>query len=102
MYSLPIGGATVTDGTSGHRKGVVLESCAMATGHASPRTRLELLHGTLDSMVLQTLDTTGPHRGDGLARRIEPTSGDILRLNEGTVDAALAGLIARLRGAEQG
>lgn len=119
----------------------------MAKGHASPRTKLELLQGTLDLMVLQTLDTMGPQHGYGIARRIEQTSGDILKLNEGTVYAALmrlqhrrwisaswgtseanrkakfyaitvagkrqlareveawdqlAGLVARLRGAEQG
>ena len=74
----------------------------MAKGQASPRTKLRLLQGTLDSMVPQTSDTMGPQQGDGITRRIEPTSGDILKLNEGTVDAALAGLIARLRGAEQG
>ena len=116
----------------------------MAKGHAA---RLELLQGTLDLLVLQTLDTMGPQHGYGIARRIEQTSGDILKLNEGTVYAALmrlqhrrwlsaswgasdanrkakfyaitaagkrqlareveawdqlAGLIARLRGAEQG
>src|SRR5688572_32878301 len=57
----------------------------MATG----RDRLELLQGTLDFMVLQTLDNMGPQHGYGLARRIEQISEDILRLNEGTVYAAL-------------
>ena len=57
----------------------------MATG----RDRLELLQGTLDFMVLQTLDSMGPQHGYGLARRIEQVSEDILRLNEGTVYAAL-------------
>jgi transcriptional regulator len=61
----------------------------MAKGHASPGTKLELLQGTLDLMVLQTLDTMGPQHGYGIARRIEQTSGDILKLNEGTVYAAL-------------
>ena len=119
----------------------------MAKGHASPGTKLELLQGTLELMVLQTLDTMGSQHGYGIARRIEQTSGDILKLNEGTVYAALmrlqhrrwisatwgtseanrkakfyaitaagrrqlvreveawdqlAGLVARLRGAEQG
>jgi PadR family transcriptional regulator PadR len=54
-----------------------------------PGTKLELLQGTLDLMVLQTLDTMGAQHGYGIARRIEQTSGDILRLNEGTVYAAL-------------
>ena len=135
------------DVSYGHRKGVVLASCAVAKGQANAGTRLELLQGTLDLMVLQTLDSMGPQHGYGIARRIEQVSGDILTLNEGTVYAALmrlqqqrwisaswgaseanrrakfyaitpagrrqlarevaawdqlAGLIARLRGAEQG
>ena len=67
----------------------MLDSYAMAKGHASRGTKLELLQGTLDLMVLQTLDTMGPQHGYGIARRIEQTSGDILKLNEGTVYAAL-------------
>jgi PadR family transcriptional regulator, regulatory protein PadR len=61
----------------------------MAKGGAERGSRLELLQGTLDLMVLQTLDTMGPLHGYGIARRIEQTSGDILKLNEGTVYAAL-------------
>jgi len=61
----------------------------MAKGRANPRTKLELLQGTLDLMVLQTLDTLGPQHGYGLARRIEQMSDDILKLNEGTVYAAV-------------
>jgi PadR family transcriptional regulator PadR len=45
--------------------------------------------GTLDLMVLQTLDTMGPQHGYGIARRIEQMSNDILKLNEGTVYAAV-------------
>ena len=52
-------------------------------------TKLELLQGTLDLMVLQTLDTMGPQHGYGIARRIEQMSDAILKLNEGTVYAAL-------------
>ena len=61
----------------------------MAKDGAERGSRLELLQGTLDLMVLQTLDTMGPLHGYGIARRIEQTSGDILKLNEGTVYAAL-------------
>jgi PadR family transcriptional regulator len=126
---------------------MVLVSCAMAKGHANGGVRVEVLQGTLDLIVLQTLDGMGPQHGYGIARRIEQVSDDILKLNEGTVYAALlrlqhrrwisaswgasennrkakfyaitvagrrqlarevetwdrlAGLIARLRGAEQG
>jgi transcriptional regulator len=61
----------------------------MAKGHASRGAKLELLQGTLDLMVLQTLDTMGPQHGYGIARRIEQMSDAILKLNEGTVYAAL-------------
>ena len=59
----------------------------MAKGH--PDTKLEVLQGTLDLMVLQTLDSIGPQHGYGIARRIEQVSDDLLKLNEGTVYTAL-------------
>src|SRR5262249_39264430 len=49
----------------------------------------EVLQGTLDLMVLKTLDVLGPLHGFGIARRIEQVSGDVLRLNEGTVYTSL-------------
>jgi len=61
----------------------------MAKGQTNTGSKLELLQGTLDLMVLQTLDTLGPQHGYGIARRIEQMSHDILKLNEGTVYAAL-------------
>ncbi|MGH9373872.1 MAG: PadR family transcriptional regulator [Vicinamibacterales bacterium] len=61
----------------------------MAKGQTNGGTRLEVLQGTLDLMVLQTLDSMGPQHGYGIARRIEQVSHDILKLNEGTVYAAL-------------
>lgn len=54
-----------------------------------PKNRLELLQGTLDLMVLKTLDALGPQHGYGVARRLEQLSADALRLNEGTVYASL-------------
>jgi PadR family transcriptional regulator len=51
--------------------------------------RLEVLQGTLDLMVLQTLDSMGPQHGYGIARRIEQISEDLLKLHEGTVYASL-------------
>ena len=59
------------------------------------RSKLDLLQGTLDLMVLQTLDTMGPQHGYGLARRIEQRSGDDVLLNQGTIYAALVRLQQR-------
>jgi PadR family transcriptional regulator len=54
-----------------------------------PKDRSEVLQGTLDLMVLKTLDALGPLHGYGVARRIEQLSEEMLRLNEGTVYASL-------------
>ena len=54
-----------------------------------PKNRSEVLQGTLDLMVLKTLDALGPMHGYGIARRIEQISEEMLRLNEGTVYASL-------------
>ena len=51
--------------------------------------RAELLQGTLDLMVLKTLDVMGALHGFGIARRIEQVSDHALQLNEGTVYASL-------------
>ena len=55
----------------------------------------EVLQGTLDLMVLQTLDALGPLHGYGIARRIEQISQDVLQLNEGTLYTALMRLQER-------
>jgi transcriptional regulator len=49
----------------------------------------EVLPGTLNLLVLKTLDTLGPLHGYGIARRIEQMSGDLLELNQGTLYPAL-------------
>jgi PadR family transcriptional regulator, regulatory protein PadR len=54
-----------------------------------PPANSEVLQGTLDLMVLKTLDVLGPLHGYGIARRLEQVSEDVLRLNEGTVYASL-------------
>jgi len=41
-------------------------------------TKSDILQGTLDLMVLQTLDAMGPQHGYGVARRIEQISEDML------------------------
>jgi len=65
----------------------------MAKRPAADRT--DVLQGTLDLMVLKTLETMGPLHGYGIARRIEQMSDDALKLNEGTVYAALMRLLHR-------
>ena len=56
---------------------------------ATTKDRSEVLQGTLDLMVLKTLDALGPLHGYGIARRLEQVSDDRLRLNEGTVYTSL-------------
>ena len=51
--------------------------------------KTDILQGTLDLMVLKTLDALGPLHGYGIARRIEQISDSVLQLNEGTVYTAL-------------
>ena len=53
---------------------------------------MDVLQGTLDFMVLQTLESMGSLHGYGIARRIEQVSDDLLKLNEGTVYASLTRL----------
>jgi transcriptional regulator len=60
-----------------------------------PESKLDLLQGTLDVMVLQTLAVMGPQHGYGIARRIEQVSGDEIMLNQGTIYASLIRLQQR-------
>src|SRR6202163_978352 len=60
---------------------------------ASPRG--EVLQGTLDLIVLKTLDTMGPLHGYGIAQRIQQVSLDLLQLNQGTLYPALLRLEQR-------
>ena len=58
-------------------------------------SKLELLQGTLDLMVLQILATLGSLHGYGIARRIEQVSGNEILLNQGTIYASLVRLQQR-------
>jgi transcriptional regulator len=51
--------------------------------------KLDVKQGTLALMILRTLDVLGPLHGYGVARRIEETSGNRLKLNYGTLYPAL-------------
>ena len=57
--------------------------------------QLEMLKGTLDLMVLQTLQAMGALHGYGIARRIEQISRDAILLNQGTIYASLVRLQQR-------
>ena len=58
-------------------------------------SRGEVLQGTLDLIVLKTLDTLGPLHGYGIAMRIQQVSEDLLKLNQGTLYPALLRLEQR-------
>lgn len=58
-------------------------------------SKLDLLQGTLDLMVLQTLEVMGALHGYGIARRIEQLSEDHVLLNQGTIYASLVRLQQR-------
>src|ERR1041384_3477896 len=57
----------------------------MSTGDS----KTDILQGTLDLMVLRTLQTMGPQHGFGLAKRIQQISEGALSLNQGTLYPAL-------------
>jgi PadR family transcriptional regulator, regulatory protein PadR len=63
----------------------------MTTGASKP----EILQGTLDLMVLKTLEAMGPLHGYGIGRRIEQMSEDAFVLNQGTMYASLLRLQQR-------
>ena len=69
--------------------------CGNTTGERMGESKLDLLQGTLDLMVLQTLAAMGEMHGYGIARRIEQVSGDEVLLNQGTIYAALVRLQQR-------
>jgi transcriptional regulator len=55
----------------------------------------DVLQGTLDLLVLNTLETMGAVHGWGIAQRIQQVSEDMLRLNQGTLYPALLRLQQR-------
>jgi PadR family transcriptional regulator PadR len=57
--------------------------------------KTDVLQGTLDLMVLKTLDTMGPQHGYGIAHRLQQVSEDVLQLNQGTLYPALLRLEQR-------
>jgi PadR family transcriptional regulator PadR len=59
------------------------------------KDRQDIPHGTLDLLILHTLETMGALHGYGIARRIEQVSEDVLQLNQGTIYASLVRLQQR-------
>jgi PadR family transcriptional regulator PadR len=55
----------------------------------------DILQGTLDLMVLKTLDAMGPMHGYGIARRIEQISAEALAVNQGTIYLCLIRLLQK-------
>ena len=55
----------------------------------------EILQGTLDLMVLRTLEAMGPLHGYGIARRIEQVSKEALQVNQGTIYLCLVRLVRK-------
>jgi PadR family transcriptional regulator PadR len=53
------------------------------------KPKADVLQGTLDLLVLKTLDTMGPLHGYGISQRIQQISEDLLQLNQGTLYPAL-------------
>jgi PadR family transcriptional regulator, regulatory protein PadR len=60
-----------------------------------PENKSDVLQGTLDLMILKTLESMGPLHGYGIARRTEQVSSDTLSLNQGTLYPALLRLEQR-------
>jgi transcriptional regulator len=58
-------------------------------------SKSDILQGTLDLMVLKTLDAMGPLHGYGIARRIEQISEETLLVNQGTIYLCLVRLVQK-------
>ena len=57
--------------------------------------KADVLQGTLDLLILKTLDSMGPQHGYGIAQRLQQISEDLLQLNQGTLYPALLRLEQR-------
>lgn len=53
------------------------------------KQKAEVPYGTLELLIMRTLETLGPQHGFGLARRIEQTAEDLVHLNQGSIYPAL-------------
>jgi PadR family transcriptional regulator, regulatory protein PadR len=65
------------------------------SGEGRAGEKSDILQGTLDLMVLKTLDAMGPMHGYGIARRIEQLSEEALQVNQGTIYLCLIRLVQK-------
>src|SRR6266436_4665478 len=70
-------------------------SSMQPTGGDIVEDKSEILQGTLDLMVLKTLEAMGPLHGYGIARRIEQLSEEALQVNQGTIYLCLIRLVQK-------
>jgi PadR family transcriptional regulator PadR len=61
----------------------------------APPDKSDILQGTLDLMVLKTLDAMGQMHGYGIAKRIEQLSEQALQVNQGTIYLCLVRLLQK-------
>src|SRR2546421_3528570 len=73
----------------------MLLCCGHHTGGCMSPSKADILQGTLDLMVLQTLAAMGPLHGYGIARRIEQISDESLKVNQGTIYLCLVRLMQK-------
>jgi PadR family transcriptional regulator PadR len=59
------------------------------------KSKADVLQGTLDLMVMKTLESLGTQHGYGIAQRLQQVSDDVLHLNQGTLYPALLRLEQR-------
>jgi PadR family transcriptional regulator, regulatory protein PadR len=81
-----------------HRRFATLprvESKTDGRADAKAGEKSDILQGTLDLMVLKTLDAMGPMHGYGIARRIEQLSDEALQVNQGTIYLCLIRLVQK-------
>ena len=72
-----------------------MEGKSDSRGEGKAAEKSDILQGTLDLMVLKTLDAMGPMHGYGIARRIEQLSEEALQVNQGTIYLCLIRLVQR-------
>jgi PadR family transcriptional regulator, regulatory protein PadR len=72
-----------------------VESKSESRVEGRPADKSDILQGTLDLMVLKTLDAMGPMHGYGIARRIEQLSEEALQVNQGTIYLCLIRLVQK-------